>query len=54
MRSGKLGEITYINVRGVSQSFPDPPGSPLHWRHDKELSGLNVLWSGILYEALER
>jgi predicted dehydrogenase len=27
---------------------------PLHWRHDKTLSGLNVLSLGIWYEAIQR
>ena len=29
-------------------------GGPLHWRHTRELSGLNVMTMGIWYEALMR
>lgn len=54
VKSGKLGRLTYISVRGVGQGFPDPPGALLHWRHSRERSGQNVLMMGILYEALER
>ncbi|KAL4420747.1 hypothetical protein ABPG75_010403 [Micractinium tetrahymenae] len=54
IRSGKLGALTYITVRGVSRSFPDAPGAPLHWRQNADLSGLNILTMGIFYEALQR
>lgn len=50
----RLGAITYISVRGVSRSFPDAPGAPLHWRQNADLSGLNILTMGIFYEALQR
>lgn len=50
----RLGTLTYITVRGVSRSFPDPSGAPMHWRQDADLSGLNILAMGILYEALQR
>ncbi|KAL4451339.1 hypothetical protein ABPG77_009411 [Micractinium sp. CCAP 211/92] len=54
LRVGKLGALTYITVRGVSRSFPDPAGAPLHWRQNADLSGLNILTMGIFYEALQR
>ncbi len=50
----RLGALTYITVRGVSRSFPDPAGAPLHWRQNADLSGLNILTMGIFYEALQR
>lgn len=50
----RLGALTYITVRGVSRSFPDPVGAPLHWRQNADLSGLNILTMGIFYEALQR
>ncbi len=53
-RSGKLGQLNYIEVRGVSSEYPDPPGSPMHWRQNRDYSGLNILMMGIFYEALER
>ncbi|GAB4816232.1 hypothetical protein N2152v2_003278 [Parachlorella kessleri] len=54
IRSGKLGRLTYIEVRGVSSQYPDPPGAPMHFRQNREYSGLNILTMGIFYEALVR
>ncbi|GAB4816230.1 hypothetical protein N2152v2_003276 [Parachlorella kessleri] len=53
IRSGKLGRLTYIEVRGVSSQYPDPPGAPMHFRQNREYSGLNILTMGIFYEALD-
>ncbi len=49
---GYLGDILAIEVREES-GFIDFQ-APLHWREDKNLSGLNVMGLGIWYEALMR
>ncbi|PRW20167.1 Oxidoreductase NAD-binding Rossmann fold [Chlorella sorokiniana] len=54
LRSGKLGQLVYISVRGVARTFADPPGAPLHWRQSADYSGTNILMMGIFYEALQR
>jgi predicted dehydrogenase len=50
---GTLGDLLVVNVRGVGQTFLDRE-SPLHWRQDPRLSGLNVLTLGIWHEILMR
>jgi predicted dehydrogenase len=50
---GSLGEIREIEVVGSSGALADPK-SPLHWRQDGTLSGLNMLQLGILHETLIR
>ena len=52
--SGQLGEIVAVDARvALSSGYPDPD-SPLHWRHDRDLSGNNIMGLGIWYEALMR
>ena len=50
---GYLGEILAVDVTNNANSFVDRSG-PLHWRHDRNLSGFNILAMGIWYEALMR
>ena len=50
---GYLGEVLAIEVRGPAGAFAENDGK-LHWRHDRGLSGYNVLTMGIWYEALMR
>lgn len=50
---GRLGRILSVEVRATSGTFLDVDG-PMHWRQDRELSGLNVMSLGIWYEALMR
>jgi predicted dehydrogenase len=50
---GFLGEIYAIELRGGGSAFADLE-APLHWRHDRDLSGFNILNLGIWYEALMR
>ncbi len=50
---GYLGELYAIEVRGLSGTFADLE-SPMSWRQDIDMSGLNVLSMGIYYEALAR
>ncbi|KAL6772049.1 hypothetical protein ACKKBG_A28760 [Auxenochlorella protothecoides x Auxenochlorella symbiontica] len=53
IKSGVLGQLTYITVRGVS-GWPEANGAPMTFRQDAELSGDNILFLGIMYEALAR
>jgi predicted dehydrogenase len=49
---GYLGNILAVDVR-VNNSFADYD-SPVHWRDDAKLSGMNIMSMGIWYEALMR
>ena len=53
LRDGTLGQLLYIDVRGVSGA-PMDAAKPLHWRHSAELSGKNIMSMGIFYEAVRR
>jgi len=50
---GYLGELNMLDVRANSSDFADLSSS-LHWRQDRDLSGLNILTMGIWYEATLR
>lgn len=47
-----LGDLLAIDVRSGGDFLN--PGSPLHWRQDADLSGLNIMSLGIWYEAVMR
>ena len=49
---GTIGDILAVEVR-AGGSFLDLDG-PLHWRHDFDLSGYNIMSMGIWYEAVMR
>jgi predicted dehydrogenase len=53
LAAGFLGELREIEVVGRGGALVDP-ASPLHWRQDAGLSGLNMLQLGILHETLIR
>jgi predicted dehydrogenase len=53
LAEGFVGELQALEVRASAPSFLDRE-SPLHWRHDRDLSGLNILGMGIWYEAIMR
>jgi predicted dehydrogenase len=53
LAEGFVGELQALEVRANAPSFLDRE-SPLHWRHDRELSGFNILGMGIWYEAVMR
>jgi predicted dehydrogenase len=53
LAEGRLGRLLCVDVTDHGAGFPDY-GSPLHWREDRALSGLNVMSLGIWYEALMR
>ena len=50
---GYLGDILAIELRDHSGGFLDTDG-PLHWRHNFDLSGFNIMTMGIWYETLIR
>ncbi len=52
--SGYIGNLITLDVRvTVNSDFPKWE-SPVHWRHDKVLSGNNIMGMGIWYEAMMR
>jgi predicted dehydrogenase len=53
LAAGFLGELLALEVRAHASSFIDRSGL-FHWRHDRDLSGLNILGMGIWYEAIMR
>lgn len=52
LKEGSLGELLAVNVQ-VGGTWLDEDG-PLHWRHDMDRSGFNIMSMGIWYEALMR
>ena len=51
--AGFLGELRELVVLGATDIFYDN-AKPLHWRQDREISGVNTLALGILHEAALR
>jgi predicted dehydrogenase len=51
--SGWLGELREVEVYGLNGALADP-ATPLSWRQDGVLSGVNMLSLGILHETLMR
>ena len=52
--SGGIGDLIAIDARITTPSdFPNRD-SALHWRHERDLSGNNVMSMGIWYEAMMR
>jgi predicted dehydrogenase len=50
---GFLGELRELVVITADDSFHDET-KPLHWRQDREISGVNTLALGIIHEAATR
>jgi predicted dehydrogenase len=50
---GYLGDILAAETRGTTGDFLDTD-APLHWRHDRDRSGFNVMTLGIWHEAVMR
>ena len=50
---GYAGEILSVELRSSGSAFIDRD-SPMHWRQDYELSGMNIMTMGIWYEAMRR
>ncbi|MEW5977380.1 MAG: Gfo/Idh/MocA family oxidoreductase [Acidobacteriota bacterium] len=53
LAEGYLGTLLALDVRANSPDLVDR-NAPLHWRQDRDLSGLNILTMGIWYEAIVR
>ena len=52
--SGFIGDVISMDGRINSGSDFPKPNSPPHWRHNKDLSGNNIMNMGIWYEAIMR
>lgn len=51
---GFIGDLINVRLQVANGSnFPNPD-LPLHWRHNRDLSGNNIMTMGIWYEALMR
>ena len=50
---GYLGDLLTVEIQALGPDFVEP-NSLLHWRHDRDLSGYNILTMGIWYEAMIR
>ena len=53
IREGYFGELISVDVKALAADFPEKPET-MHWRHNRELSGNNILSMGIWYEAVMR
>ncbi len=52
--SGAIGNVIAIDARiAANRAYPDG-STPTHWRHDRALSGMNIMSMGIWYEAIMR
>ena len=51
--TGYLGDLLAIDLKVFENNFVDSD-SPLHWRHEEEFSGFNVLNMGSWYEMMLR
>ncbi|MCH7802275.1 MAG: hypothetical protein IIC24_12150, partial [Chloroflexi bacterium] len=50
---GYLGDILSVDMTVNQGGFVDHDG-PLHWRHSRDFSGMNIMQMGIWYEAMMR
>ncbi len=50
---GYAGDILSVELRSSGNAFIDRE-SPIHWRQDYDLSGMNIMSMGIWYEAMRR
>ena len=53
LENGQLGRLNHFFFE-FSSPPSTPQGAPLHWRRNRELSGLNTMVLGIAYESLLR
>jgi len=53
VQDGTIGDLLAVELVDISGAFQDPD-SPMTWRQDTTLSGLNAMTLGIRYEALMR
>ncbi len=53
LREGRLGGVRLVQVESLSGAFADP-ATPMNWRKDHRLSGLNALTLGMYVEVIHR
>ena len=53
IQNGYLGELISVELNLHEGNFVDR-NSNLHWRHNRDLSGFNIMQLGIWYEAMMR
>tara|TARA_B100000029_G_scaffold501287_1_gene574408 strand:+ start:13477 stop:14508 length:1032 start_codon:yes stop_codon:yes gene_type:complete len=53
IKEGYTGDILSVEVRASGSDFIDKD-SPIHWRNNYDLSGMNIMSMGIWYEAMRR
>ena len=53
INDGHLGQLLSVDFTSLQNNFADFDG-PLHWRHDRSLSGYNTLNIGASYESMMR
>ena len=53
INDGYLGDLLAVEIQVLGPDFVDHSG-PMHWRHNRDLSGYNILSMGIWYEAMIR
>lgn len=53
VNEGYLGNLLAVEIQVLGPDFVDL-GGPFHWRHNRDLSGYNILSMGIWYEAMIR
>jgi predicted dehydrogenase len=53
LNEGFIGRPREVYLRSLSERYIDPD-APIHWRLDREFSGLNTLSLGIFNETLQR
>ncbi len=53
LRENTLGGLRLVRVESLSNAFADPR-TPMHWRKDRRLSGLNVHTLGMYVEVMHR
>ena len=51
---GYIGDLLAIHAQVTGGSDFPQWDSPLHWRHDRDLSGSNIMTMGIWYESMMR
>lgn len=50
---GAIGDVIAVDLRVSTGDYPNPD-APLHWRHNRDFSGNNIMALGIWYEQMAR
>lgn len=53
MSEGRLGDVRLVRAQSFSDAYADPD-TPMNWRKDHRLSGLNTLTLGMFIEVVHR